>query len=84
MSTEPRIVVLTKAGCHLCEDACTEVARVAEEVGVGWRTQDIGTDPELSSRWAEYVPVILVDGEVHDWLRVRPDRLRAALSGSAG
>jgi hypothetical protein len=33
------------------------------------------------AKWAEFVPVILVDGEVHDWFRVREDRLRAVLTG---
>jgi hypothetical protein len=32
-------------------------------------------------RWAEAVPVTLVDGAEHDFWRVSPERLRAALSG---
>ena len=76
----PRVVVLTKPGCHLCDDACAVVARITEELGVEWAAQDITDDAELMSRWAEYVPVILVDGEVHDWFRVREDRLRTALA----
>ena len=75
----PRVVVYSKPGCHLCEDACKAVAAIAAETGIDWAEQDISTDDELLRRWAEYVPVILVDGEVHDWFRVRPDRLRAAL-----
>jgi hypothetical protein len=54
---------------------------VAGELGCSWTAQDISEDAALMSRWAEYVPVVLVDGEVHDWFRVRPDRLRAALGG---
>jgi glutaredoxin len=76
-----RVVVLSKAGCHLCEDACAAVARITTELGVGWREQDITEDAELLAQWAEYVPVVLVDGEVHDWFRVREDRLRRALAG---
>jgi len=80
--TEPsvRVVVLSKAGCHLCEDACAAVARITADLGVGWREQDITEDPELLAQWAEYVPVVIVDGEVHDWFRVREDRLRRALA----
>ncbi|MBV9293611.1 MAG: glutaredoxin family protein [Frankiales bacterium] len=81
MTDQPvRVVVLSKAGCHLCEDACAAVARIASDLGVAWREQDITDDAELLAQWAEYVPVILVDGEVHDWFRVREDRLRAVLS----
>ena len=76
----PRVVVYTKPGCHLCEQACAAVADVVAETGDGWTAQDISADRELMARWAEFVPVLLVDGVVHDWFRVRPDRLRAALS----
>ena len=76
-----RVEVLTKPGCHLCDDACTAVARIAQELGVGWHATDISGDADLMARWGEYVPVIVVDGDVHDWFRVRDDRLRAALTG---
>ena len=75
-----RIVVYTKPGCHLCEDACDAVARIAAENATAWEAVDISGDGALMAQWAEYVPVILVDGEVHDWFRVREDRLRAALA----
>ena len=75
-----RVVVYTKPGCHLCEDACAAVARIAADVGARWEAVDISGDEALMAQWAEYIPVIVVDGEVHDWFRVREDRLRAALS----
>ena len=75
-----RVVVYVKPGCHLCDDAVGVVSSVCDEIGVGWIAQDITGDRELMARWAEYVPVILVDGEVHNWFRVQPDRLRAAVS----
>lgn len=75
-----RVVVYTKPGCHLCEDACSAVARIVADLGTGWEAVDISGDDALRTQWAEYVPVILVDGEVHDWFRVREDRLREALS----
>lgn len=81
MTTAPtRVVVYTKPGCHLCDDACAAVARISVDLGVGWTAQDITGDEALMAQWAEYVPVIVVDGDVHDWFRVREDRLRAALS----
>lgn len=73
-----RVVVYTKPGCHLCEDACRVIASVTSE----WSEVDITDKPELMKQWAEYVPVILVDGEVHDVFRVEPKRLKAALAGS--
>ena len=74
-----RVVVYTKPGCHLCEDACAAVARIAGDVGADWTALDITGDEALMQQWSEYVPVIVVDGKVHDWFRVREERLRAAL-----
>lgn len=75
-----RVVVYSKPGCHLCDDALAVVASVCSSLGVSWSAQDITGDDELTTRWAEYVPVILVDGEVHDWFRADPKRLAAALA----
>lgn len=73
------MVVLSKPGCHLCEAACATVARITADLGMTWAEHDISDDEELLAKWAEYVPVILVDDEVHGWFRVDEQRLRAAL-----
>lgn len=36
-------------------------------------------DPELAERYAEEIPVLLLNGRVHNIWRVDPARLRAAL-----
>ena len=74
-----RVVVLSRPGCHLCADACAVVERVAAEAGVGWVERDITGDAELTTKWGEYIPVVVIDGEVHTWFRVDEARLRAAL-----
>lgn len=67
-------------GCHLCDDACAVVSAVCESAGLSWSARDIqDLDEPTSARWREYVPVVLIDGEVHDIFRVDPDRLRQAL-----
>lgn len=71
--------MLSKPGCHLCADACRTVARISDELGVTWAERDISDDADLMAQWAEYVPVVLVDGEVHGWFRVDETRLRATL-----
>jgi Glutaredoxin-like domain (DUF836) len=78
---DPRVVVLVAAGCHLCDDACGIVAEVCAETGVGWTARDLSTvDAATNAQWRDYVPVVLVDAEVHDLFRVNADRLRAALA----
>jgi hypothetical protein len=38
-------------------------------------------DDGLREQYAELIPVVLVDGEQHDFYRVDESRLRAALQG---
>ena len=75
-----RITLIGKPGCHLCDDAREVVARVADEVGVGWEERSILDDPALHDAYWERIPVTLVDGEPHDFWRVDAGRLRAALA----
>lgn len=77
--TNPDVVVLGKPGCHLCEDAAAVVAEVCASLGMPWREQSILGDPILVDQYAEVIPVVLIDGQQHDFLRIDPDRLRASL-----
>jgi hypothetical protein len=56
------------------------IETVCSELGVPWSERDITGDPEEFRRYADSVPVTLVDGAEHDFLRVSADRLRRALS----
>ena len=76
----PRITLIGKPGCHLCDDARAVIARVAADLGVGWTEVSILDDPALLERYAEEIPVTLVDGRRHDYWRVDEARLRAALT----
>lgn len=76
---QPRITLIGRPGCHLCDDARTVVRRVADELGVGWQERSILEDPDLE-RYAEQVPVIFVDGRQHGYWRVDEARLRGALA----
>jgi glutaredoxin len=79
-SHEARVTLLSRPGCHLCDDARAVVSRICDELEVGWREIDIDTDPDLEARYWEQIPVTLVDGAQHDFWRVDPVRLRAALT----
>jgi glutaredoxin len=78
--TAPRVTVYTRSDCGLCEKAEAEVARICADVGAGWTTVDVDTDPELRAEYGDRVPVIEVDGREHGFWRVEEDRLRAALA----
>jgi glutaredoxin len=76
---DERVVVLTRQGCHLCEEAIAQVAAICADVGEAYRVVDVDSDPELQRRYTDQVPVTFVDGAQHDFWRVDPARLRAAL-----
>jgi len=74
-----RVVVLTRQGCHLCDEAIAQVAAICNEIGEAYGVLDVDSDPELQRRYTDKVPVIFVDGAQHDFWRVDPARLKAAL-----
>jgi glutaredoxin len=74
-----RVTMLSKPGCHLCDDARVVVREVCAELGVAWTEVDITSDPDLRARYWEQIPVTFVDGSQHDFWRVDARRLRAAL-----
>jgi hypothetical protein len=75
----PRITLLSRPGCHLCDDAREVIASVAADLGVTWEERDITrSEADLREYW-EKIPVTLVDGVPHDFWRVSEDRLRRAL-----
>lgn len=79
----PRIILISKPGCHLCDQAREVIERVARDLDVQWAERSILAEPELSATYWEQIPVTLVDGAQHDYWRVDESRLRRAL-GSAG
>jgi hypothetical protein len=79
----PRVVLLGKPGCHLCDEARVVVARVCGELDVAWAERSILDDPALTQRYAEQIPVTLVDGQEHAIWRVNEARLRRLLTRTA-
>lgn len=73
------MLLVGKPGCHLCDDARAVVAAVCAESAATWDEISILDDPVLADRYADQIPVVLIDGVVHDFWRVDAERLRAAL-----
>jgi glutaredoxin len=81
---QSRIVLLARAGCHLCDDARAVIARVAAELGVGWEERDIDAAPlEDLIEYSDKVPVTFVDDVQVDFWRIDETRLRKALARPA-
>jgi hypothetical protein len=79
VSSAPRITLLSRPGCHLCDDARSVIAAVAAELGIGWEDRDITDSDADLAQYSDMIPVTLVDGVQHDFWRVSAARLRAAL-----
>jgi glutaredoxin len=90
MSTTIDLTLIGKSGCHLCDEARVTVNAVvgafrAEYTGVARHIQvnlvehDILVDEELWNKYSEEVPVLLVNGKIHNYWRIDPVRLRGAL-----
>ena len=76
-----RLRLISRAGCHLCDDAREVVVAVAAEAMVQWDECDVDTAPDLADEYGDRVPVLLLDGREHAYWRVDAGRLRAALAG---
>jgi hypothetical protein len=81
-----RLTLIGKPGCHLCDDARVVVQAVVAEVQaadaaprIAFDERSILDDAALAERYAEEIPVVLIDGEVHDYWRIDPVRLKTAL-----
>jgi hypothetical protein len=70
-----RLVLYTRAGCHLCEDAKAVLDRIAAATGVGWTEVDIAGDRQLTAEYGDLIPVLAVDGRTHGYWRVDEQRL---------
>lgn len=75
----PVLELITKAGCHLCDDARTVVGDVAGSLGLAWSERRIDGDDALTARFGEEIPVVLVDGIQRDFWHIDPVRLEGVL-----
>lgn len=69
------VVLYTRDGCHLCEDAL----RLLESHGLRPAVIDVDADDALRQRFNECVPVVEIDGKVRFRGRVDPVLLRRLL-----
>lgn len=76
-----KVELLTRAGCHLCDEARQLVERIAAETGSPWDETDVDADPRLRAEYGDLVPVVLVDGKELGYWRIEESRLRRALTG---
>ena len=78
--SDHHVTLITRAGCHLCDEAAAVLARMRAELGFGYDELDVDADRDRRNEYSDRVPVILLDGKEHGYWRVEEDRLRKALT----
>jgi len=61
MNSTPLVLLYTKAGCALCDEAWQELSALADELGFMVEAVDIASDPELQQRLQYLVPLVDVE-----------------------
>ena len=84
------LTLIGKPGCHLCEDAEAAVDRVLgsflpanPSVLISMTQKNILDDAELAAKYSEEIPVLLINGKVHNYWRIDEERFATALNDLA-
>jgi glutaredoxin len=78
--SDHQVTLVTRTGCHLCEEAERLLRRLSAELGFAYREVDVDASPVLQDEFSDRVPVILLDGKEHGYWRVEEPRFRKALA----
>jgi hypothetical protein len=76
---QPRVVLLVRDGCHLCDEALEVVRAVCTATGNSWAVRDVVADETLRAEYTDHVPVTFVDGVRHAFWHVDAVALESAL-----
>jgi predicted thioredoxin/glutaredoxin len=70
------VVLVTRQGCHLCDEALS----VLRSLGVEPEQDDVDADDDLHRLYDWRVPVVLVDGRIVGEGRIEREALERALA----
>lgn len=86
MAQRAELTLITRQGCHLCEVASNDLARLIAEFSelhpdkpYSVDVLDVDSDPVLIARYSEEVPVLLLNGEQVSFFRIDVDRVLARM-----
>ena len=88
MSKLISLTLLTKPGCHLCEEAKKAIELVMFEfnhensgnVQIELTELNILEDEALKNQYSEEIPVLQINGATHAYWKIDSERLSAALN----
>lgn len=76
-----RVTLISRTGCHLCQDAEAVLDRILPGQ---WERVDVDSSIELERDFGDRVPVVLLDGAEHGYWRVEESRLLRDLEKPPG
>ena len=81
---KPRVVLLTRDGCAMCDRARRRLSELTGELGFDLEVTDVDVEaregrPALRAEFGDRLPVVLLDGREHSYWEVDEPRLRADL-----
>lgn len=71
------MVIASRRGCHLCQDAEAVAARVCQ--AGAWAALDVDQHPALQRMFTAHVPVVWVDGRLLTYWTLTDEQLSSAL-----
>jgi glutaredoxin len=81
-----QLTLIGKPGCHLCDSAreaidgvLFEFRKVNPDAVVNVEEKNILDDEALQLKYSEEIPVLLIDGNMHNYWRIDEERLMRAL-----
>ena len=74
-----KVTVYSRSGCHLCGIAIDRIKSTLSELKFELDIKLIDDDAKLQEEFGEQVPVILIEGKVHDYWRVDLERFTKAV-----
>ncbi len=76
-----RVTLISRDGCHLCEEAESVLDRILPGQ---WVRVDVQSSIDLERDYGDRVPVVLLDGAEHGYWRVEESRLLSDLARQPG
>jgi hypothetical protein len=65
-----RLRLLSRPGCHLCDEMRADVDRILDGQAHEWEIVDVDSDDEIARRWSDSIPVLFVNGRLFAKLRM--------------
>ena len=78
---QARYELVTREGCHLCEEMALLLDEVLPSYSLSWSPRDVDAEPGLRERFTDVVPVLLRDGVPVAKLRVDRRSLQRIVQG---